>query len=50
MATNEHIPLRQDMLAISLKAITRSSFGDYFDSDEKILEFRKLYDDVSSET
>ena len=48
MATDEHIPVRQHMLAVALKSITRSSFGDYFDSDKKILEFGKLYDAVSS--
>ena len=47
IAKDEHIPLRQHMLAVALKSITRSSFGDYFDSDEKTFEFEKLYDAVS---
>ena len=48
MPIGEHIRLKKQMLAVSLKSIMRSSFGGYFDSDEKIHEFGKLYDTVST--
>ncbi|XP_033112330.1 cytochrome P450 20A1-like isoform X2 [Anneissia japonica] len=40
----EHIPVCQYMMALALKGITQTSFGDYFKDDEKAFEFRKHYD------
>ncbi|XP_071966177.1 cytochrome P450 20A1-like [Antedon mediterranea] len=41
---NEHIPIHQYMMALSLKGITQTSFGDYFKDDKRAFEFKKHYD------
>ena len=44
---DEHIPLRQYMLMIALKALVHTSFGvDYF-KDKDILQIEEAYDIVS---
>lgn len=43
----EMIPLRQHMLAVALKSIIKTSFGDdYFKTNKEILEFENSYDTV----
>lgn len=44
---DEHIPLRQHMMAVALKSIIRTSFGeDYFKTNKEILELEKAYEVV----
>ena len=44
---DEHISLHQYSMALVLKGITRTSFGEYFKDDKATLAFRKNYDIVS---
>lgn len=44
---DEHVPAREYMLAMVLKAIMLTSFGDFFKSHKQIVEFEKAYDIVS---
>lgn len=47
----EMIPLRQHMLAVALKSIIKTSFGDdYFKTNKEILEFESAYDVVCLKT
>ena len=40
----EMIPLRQHMIAVALKSIIKTSFGnDYFKTNKDILEFQAAY-------
>ncbi|XP_066927699.1 cytochrome P450 20A1-like [Clytia hemisphaerica] len=42
---DEMVPLRQHMLAVAIKSIIRTSFGeDYFKSNKEILELEAAYD------
>eukprot|EP00795_Rhopilema_esculentum_P014320 gene14320-5359_t len=40
----EHIPFREYMLAVAIKSIMLTSFGDYFKSDKQIINFERVYD------
>ncbi|CAH1789284.1 unnamed protein product [Owenia fusiformis] len=44
MLDEQHIPLCQHMFAFAIKSITITSFGEFFQNDEQVLEFRKAYD------
>ena len=50
MTKEDHIPLYEHMMALAIKAISISSFGDYFKSDKAVLDLRKNYDLVSGLT
>ena len=51
VAKEEHIPLRQHMMAAALKSIVRTSFGeDYMTSNKEILQIEKDYDLVRNST
>ena len=38
---DQHVPLREHMNEIGIKAIAQTSFGDYFDDEDKVKELRK---------
>ena len=46
----EHIAIREDTFAFSIKAVLLALFGSYFEDDEKAQDIRKSYDKVRDET
>lgn len=44
----DHIPLCQNTLALTVKGLSQTSFGDYFKDDEKCHLLRRNYEIVSS--
>ena len=44
----EHIPLRQVMFALTIKAITAASFGLFFNDEKEVQKLHQGYDIVSN--
>ncbi len=44
---DEHVSMMSYCHALVVKALTRTSFGDYFKTEEVINQFRQSYNDVS---
>lgn len=46
LASEEHIGLSQYMNVFAIRVMLAVGFGQYFQDDKKILEFKKCYDIV----